>query len=195
LGALQIVKLYKALINAAQPLLQVANKIYMPWSKKRIDQDICEQIRAKIQVGDIVLTQTYGEFTNLIIPSEWKHAAIFAHPNYLIEATQPFVKRTKWYDFFMHKDAVCVLRLKGVDEITRSLVARQATTYEGMPYDLQVEIGPKAYYCSELVYTAAKTVIPDWGFELRNRLGVDTVSPDDFRKARFHFDVVYLYDK
>jgi hypothetical protein len=61
----------------------------------------------------------------------------------------------------------------------------------GAVYDYEFSLGNKAFYCAELCYVAYKTAYPGMGFAPRERLGVLTVTADDFFQAKAFWKSVY----
>jgi len=180
----------QALTEALEPLLRIAGRIHSPWSHKFMDQTQCDLIMKAIEPGDIILTRTRGEFTNILNPSYWKHSGIYTHVG-IIEAVEKGVVKTKFYDYLMTKDHVAVVRPRGMSQIDRHRVIQESMNQVGKPYDFNFCLSPKAFYCFELCMYVWKRVRPEWGFEARERLGKMTVVGDDFFLARQYFDVIY----
>lgn len=188
-------KIMKTVLNVLHPILVWGGKVHAPFSHKIIDGG--DYLRAKdlLRVGDVLLTKTHGELSGLIIPSRWKHAAIYYGQDRVIEATQDGVKLNYLTTFMLRKDEVKILRpiFLSADECMAAAV--WAEQQVGAAYDYDYEDSLKAFYCSELVrsaYASAWRNKPDiFPFELRLRAGIATVSPDDFDKAATKFERVY----
>jgi hypothetical protein len=190
-------KLMKTMINVLHPVLQWIGKIHSPWSHKLVTGYDYLKVRDLIKPGDVLLTRTYGELSSLIIPSHWKHAAIYLGTEMIGEATQNGVRSDYLSTFMLHKDEVKVLRPLFLSDIECKEAALYALNQIGVPYDFAYEETVKAFYCSELVRSAyehaweLKHAPEPFPFELRIRAGIKTVSPDDFDKATSKFGVVY----
>lgn len=143
------------LLSIVRPIAKLIGKIHAPFSHKLVDALDYEQILARSLPGDILLTHTSGEFTNLFILGFWKHSAIVGVNGAVIEAVGEGVKRTHFFDFLRGKDYVSLVRLP-VTERVRTDAASWATKYLGSGYDFEFESNDAEFYCSELVNTCFK---------------------------------------
>lgn len=188
-------KLTKSLLNLLHPALQWIGKIHAPYSHKIIDGGDYKRVKELIRIGDTLITKTHGELSSLIIPSKWKHAAIYYGQDMIVEATQNGVVMDYLTSFMLHKDEIKILRPTFLTADECIAAAYWAEDQIGAAYDFSYEDSLKAFYCSELVrfaYTSAWINKPDlFPFELRIRAGIATVSPDDFDKAKTKFAAIY----
>lgn len=132
--------------------------------------------------------------------------------DYVVEAVDPFVKKTNMIDF-MRKDGLIafepVLTKDGAeisDELKQSIMnkaAEYAKEEVGIPYDYTLDWQgntrsakdiknwkvQREFYCSELVFWSYKRACMDyevdWDFHLRPRMGLLTVTPQDFANTAY----------
>ena len=166
------------------PLIRFLGKLQAPWVTKKITGYDYEEILSKIRPGDILLTRALGFFSNFLIPGYWKHVGVMCEGNYVVEALGDGVVKTYLADFVLSKDSVMVVRPTFCNEKIACEASREALNYVGANYDYEFELDNEAFYCSELAYQAYKVAAGEaFGFELRERLGVKTVTADDFAEA------------
>lgn len=132
------------------------------------------------KLGDVLLTRSKGELTNWLIPGEYKHAALFAGENTVIEAVGAGVREVYLEDFCASKDKILLLRPM-INSPEMAVI--RAKRLVGKPYDYGFEPNEKAFYCAELI----TYVYNNSNFTNRTTLGVLTTLPDDFRLATSKF--------
>ena len=178
-------KLRRLLLSALHPITVWVGETHMPWSRKKITGIDLFEVLSCVKPGMIFLTKTHGELTNLFIPGKWSHVGIYTGENTVVEAVGKGVIEKDLATFMLTKDEICLLAPAFItDEKRMKYAAEWCERQIGLPYDYDFYSNNKAFYCSELVYNAYKVVDPTSGFELRERLGVKTVLPDDFYRAR-----------
>lgn len=188
------------LLNILHPFIRLVGLNHLPYTKKRINEADVRTILSMIEEGDILLGTRFGEYSNLLIPGDYKHGAIYSpHESNLpmVEAVDPEVRDIGIYDFLMSRDRVALVRPKLPKE-KREFAARMARTVIGLKYDYDFKI-PRGknkknekMYCFELVYWCYLAAVGEnWDFTLRDVMGVPTVKGDDFIKASKHFEVLY----
>ena len=174
------------------PFFRFLGKLQMPWVKKHISGFDYEVIRGFIRPGDIFLTRTLGFASNLVIPGVWKHLGIMGEYNNIIEAIGEGVCTKDLAEFVLTKDEILVVRPKFCTESIAREVSQVALDYVGCKYDYEFSLGNKAFYCAELAYVVYASVLGSaFGFKPRKRLGVLTVTPDDFANAKNWWEIVY----
>ena len=103
-------------------------------------------------------------------------------------------------DLFFAKDHILILRPTFVTRDSAARAAKIAEGWCGFHYDWKFERGNYHHnsmllYCAEVpqdAYTEAEK--PNKiEFERKLRMGVDTIQPDDYAKAREKFDVVAIW--
>jgi uncharacterized protein YycO len=165
------------------------SKIHLPWSTLKIKANGYRSILERISNGDILLSYTEGELSNVFIPGQWSHTAMFLDSEWIpgvIEATSEGVIHTDIIDFCLSKDKICLLRPTFLSESEKSECLKRGVRQLGKPYDYAMRSDTKAFYCSELIWYC----INNDKFTMRKRLGQLTVVPDDFYKARTKFEVI-----
>jgi len=140
------------LLSVVRPIAKLIGKLHVPFSRKKITAKDFEACLELMQPGDILLTRTRGELTNLFIPGEWPHAAIVVSDGLIVEAVERGVVSTKPFDFFRKRDFVKLIRPE-VGEIGRKTAALKASLLVGRSYDYNFHSENEEYYCSELVNT------------------------------------------
>lgn len=150
-----------------------------------------------IQPGDVLLSYIRGELSNLFIPGEWKHAAIFygdieGRPT-IVEAIGIGVVEKDLLVFMLRKDLVGIFRPKFADTRTKLIAAANARSAVGLPYDYEFKGDNKAFYCSELVCSAYDLAM-DGGCPMQPwlRMGNMTVIPQDIAKAADKWENVWV---
>jgi uncharacterized protein YycO len=124
---------------------KLISKVHMPFNHKKMTEAECIAIIGMIKPGDILLTHTRGELSNIAL-DHWGHGAIYSLSG-LWEAVTAGVKPTELMFFLSRKDDVLVLRPRfGVDT---SRLDRYCKYAEGTAYDYSFETGAEKIYCFE----------------------------------------------
>jgi len=168
-----------ALLNFITPISKWVAKMHAPFTHKKIDYSITLSAGANLKSGSVLLSKSFGELANIIIPGDFSHAAIY-DGEMIIEAKTKGVSRTSIYDFMMTKDDVIILEPLFCDDIGMKKAALKCLHMVGLPYDYNFDPSTKAFYCSELV-SYGYSEFGKWN--KRNTFGVETVVPDDFYKS------------
>ncbi len=181
-------KLRRFAINLLMPITRWIGKLHLPYTVKRIKGWHYLDAAPLLRPGVVLITKTYGQATNLLIPGEFKHAAIVGPDGNIIEASGTGVRSIDPITFFTEKDEVKLLFPKDFTEDGLLAAAHFAQSKIGCAYDYEFSSHNKAYYCSELVYLALSNSGEQcFTFTLRPRLGELSASPDDFNKAKKYF--------
>jgi uncharacterized protein YycO len=173
------------------PITRYLGNLKSPWTVKLVDGDDYEKIKMIVRPGDIFVTRTFGHLSTIMIPGYWKHAAIMGPRGWVLEAISAGVMETDLVSFLTSKDEVCIVRPTFCFPAVSLAAAKAADALLGAKYDYEFSLGNRAFYCAELVYVAYKTVTPDIQFGPRDRLGLMTVTADDFFLAKTWFSPVY----
>ena len=110
----------------------------------------CIAIIGMLKPGDVLLTHTKGEVSNIFL-SHWGHAAIYSE-NGLYESVTAGNKETDLMFFLSRKDDVMVLRPNyplNIDSLQRYCEYAKGTLY-----DYNFETGAQKLYCFEFVADA-----------------------------------------
>lgn len=169
-------------------LAKASGRVHLPVTARRLEfVDPAEF--AALPDGTVVLGHTRWYLSNVLIWGFWKHAAIKSGGR-IVEAIGKGVVETPIGDWLAERDAACALVPLFGSTAEAKAVADLADTQVGKPYDWEFDVGSKAFYCAELVFWAYKRIFPDMGFELRERLGRPTVTPQDFADATKYWRTV-----
>ena len=148
-----------------------------------------------------MLCRARGEFSNLIIPGFFTHAAIYTPQGQeicdevLTEAVGEGVQHKDIITFLTQHDYVAILEPNFLgdrkEEIMR-YAAEIAIEQIGKPYDFEMEWCDhdiKAFYCSELVWYAYDQAFARYGIQNplipKESLGEDAYKPSDFFESKF----------
>jgi len=133
-------------------LSKIVSKIHMPFTHKAMTEALCLEAMAVLQDGDILLTHTRGELSNVVL-SHWGHAGSFMQGK-VFEATTAQIKKTCPIFFLSRKDDVIILRPKlGVKIADMHYFLAENV---GRSYDFEFESNDGQFYCFELVAEALK---------------------------------------
>lgn len=154
------------------------------------------EIRSHIRNGDVLVSYTAWELSNIFLPGRWKHCGVYIN-GWVYESTTHDVRKVLLEEFCLKKDRVGICRLwssifenrfdylLGIPFLEENL---------GEPYDYGFRWGGNAsWYCSKYVYNYLRVCDFDFFtyFELRETLGEPTVTPTDYWLARKFFSQVY----
>jgi len=182
----------KWVIRQLIPLIRFLGKVHAPWITKKITSEDYDSIQSVMRPGDILTSKTEGYLTNILIPGYWKHSAIIGQDQRIVEAVGEGVREVDLFTFLCSKDEVALLRPTFCSDEEALLAFEAAEVLVGCPYDYEFSLGNKAFYCAELLYLSYKLIVPDkFLFYPRERLGVKTITADDFFNAADWFQVLY----
>ncbi len=184
-----------ALLNVTSTVSPMLSHIHMPYSRKLITGKDFRNIEAMAKPGQVILSKTNGELSNLFIPGFWSHAGIISPDGkHVIEAKTANTAKTDLVDFCMiNKDYICLLDPVFLSDAAKLAAAIYAEEEEvGLPYDFEMSLSNiKKLYCSELVYKAYLFADEKIPFKPRSILGQETIVPNDFWAASDKFKVIY----
>ena len=142
------------LFQMLTPIAKIVGKIHAPYSKCLITTKDYEAIKKLATPGNIILTRSNGELTNLFIKGFYTHATMIINDKCdVIEATGEGVHITSLFDLLKRIDYCAVVNYKYHNNKSLPLVK-----YLGKPYDYLFESGNSSYYCSELVLSILEDV-------------------------------------
>ena len=159
------------ILKALKPVLKFIAPIGLP--KRKFNGKDYDVVIENLQVGDILLTKTNYELTNLFNPIDLAHAAIVVDVGEglkVVEALGKGVVITHLFDFFRRKDLVHLYRFKEFKDIHPVDISRKALNYVGYAYDYNFKHEAKRekrnvkLYCYELVIRVIQDVLPDREF-------------------------------
>jgi len=129
---------------------KMISKVHMPFNHKQMTEAECIAIIGIIKPGDILLTHTRGELSNIAL-DHWGHGAIYSLKG-LYESVTAGLKETDLMFFLSRKDDVMVLRPKF--KIYEESLQRYCENAVGTLYDYSFETGAQKLYCFEFVADA-----------------------------------------
>lgn len=181
----------RVLIRILLPATKLAGKIHFSPKERAIKSHNVNYLYNELELGDVVLSYTSGELTNLLIEGEYKHCGIYAGSSKIIEATSKGVTITELDDFCASKDKVGVFRSRFCSEKQKIAAVRYARDRRGSSYDYYFEPNEHAFYCAELIAKAYDyATAGNSPFTRRDIWGVETVLPIDFKLATSKFETV-----
>ena len=175
----------KWLLKKLVPVVKFFGRLHLPYTHKQIGGEEYYMIREHIHPGDIILSQTFGEFSNLINPSQWKHAAVYVGGHkikYVVEAIGEGVVHTDLVTHLTTKDRLAILRPKRPNVMNAVVEAEKLI---GIPYDFEFSPGDTELYCSELV----GVVYP----ELIGEYDRYAITPDDIFESDHVTQIIKYY--
>jgi uncharacterized protein YycO len=179
-------------LTVFKPLVVGMGKTHMPWSHKRIKNAEVKALKKLCRPGDVIVTRTEGELSDLVIPGYFKHAALVLDQDTVIEATGRGVHASDIVDFLMSKDEIALLRPLFATADESDLAAGFARMLVGRPYDYQLDPANEAYYCSEVILVAYdKATAGRSPIKLTDKLGVGVVEPESLYRDTKNFQVLF----
>lgn len=159
-----MIKFYDFLLLLLKPLVVLLGKIGLP--KRKVTGKDYYRWRDDIEIGTVILTKTNYELSNLINPTEIKHAGIYVgnlglgKVCYVMEAVGAGVVFTDLVTFLTTKDIAvgCKPIFIRDKEVFEKEILNFANKVIGMPYDYLFNKNGKAYYCFELAAMSFKNV-------------------------------------
>jgi len=186
-----MLKLRTFILKLTKPYLRMIGRFHLPGTSRNMGQAEVHSLLNIARIGDILLAKKDWEATNLLIQGKFKHAAIVVSDGYVIEAKDPVVVKTGFYDYIMKSDEVVLCRPRYFSEFELLKAEDYAENSLGNGYDYYFVDDNDENYCSELCYEALKSGKPMWGFKRRKILGAATLLPDDFRLSKDNFEIMW----
>lgn len=179
------------LLTTARPLTKLIGKIHAPYSHKLIRGKQYNDIKNYLKPGDVVLSRTRGELTNLFIPGFWSHAGHYIEQDgerYVIEAVGNGVQLTPLVEFMLTKDYFGAYRPIFCGETAAKEAALISSRQVGVDYDyafyFTADKTNKSFYCIELPMWSFNMVLgPAMPFKPREVFGALTYAPQDIADA------------
>lgn len=158
-------------------------QISAPWAHKKINGDHYYLWRDLIKPGDVLLSDTDGELSNIFNPSGINHGALYLGGDkikYVIEAIGEGVTESNLVKFLTTKDRVVILRPRFFSPEKEGLLIEAAAYYNGLPYDYEFQQDDTEYYCFELIINIFKALYPDKVFPCKRVFGQNIYDSDTF---------------
>jgi hypothetical protein len=196
--------LRKTVLETAHPVLPYLGKIEWPVHRLLGAQQWRDLLsNPEFIPGCVLLTRKRLALSNLFIPGEWKHAAIYVGMYdgraTIVEAVWPEVRSKSLYDFLSSEDYLLVLKPTFAKPLLMKSACDFAFSLKGFGYDLFFEYTDdratnKAFYCSEVIWWSYSQVMQFAGlpcpFTPRLSMGVNTIEPSDFALAQDKFQII-----
>tara|TARA_R110000787_G_scaffold5686_9_gene20560 strand:- start:2018 stop:2614 length:597 start_codon:yes stop_codon:yes gene_type:complete len=147
---------YDFIMKKLKPIVIWWGGFHMPFSRKKVTGKHYFATRENINVGDVLLATTNGEFSNLINPEKIKHGGLYVGDilgsgiMYVIEATGKGTILTDLVSFLTTKDLVIGTRMVDVNTGNTLQIQKTSMTYLGRKYDYLFENDDDDVYCFEL---------------------------------------------
>jgi len=149
-----------------------------------------KQIHRFIYPGMVILTRKRHEFSNLLIPGYWTHAAMIISNEHIVEATIRGVIKTKISELLKFVDDFVILRPAFCTSKGMVKASNHAIEAMGIPYNFTFNHENKAFYCSQLVH---------WAYQLSVRRNISSTNrkiiiPNSLYEARDQWEVVLKHN-
>lgn len=170
-----LVRFRNALLRASIPLQRLMQKIGKP--EPLINDQQYLEFKAKLEDGDVLLSRENWRLTSLFIPGFWCHAAFYMD-GFVYEAVGKGVQKVLIERWILSKDHIALLKPNFYTN--KQSMYKFLEAQVGLQYDYEFGGDQKAWYCSELCYATLQVGNPEMPIQLRETLGVETVTPQDF---------------
>jgi uncharacterized protein YycO len=185
-------------LDVLLPVTKAVGHLHLPYTRKEVKGFHFYSVLPLIRPGMVFLSKTNGELSNYLIDGEWKHCAMFgalsftefSYP-YVVEAIGKGVTITDLVSFMTSKDRLVLLEPAFASQAEMAAAAKIADRYLNAPYDYYFTPGNQAFYCSELIADCYESALGKPVFERRERMGVHTIIPNDYYKAKDKWRVVW----
>lgn len=174
----------KHLLKWSMPVMKRIGMMHLPYTKKKIKARHYRDFIEVLMPGMVLTATTYGEASNLLIPGEMKHGAIYVGDGMVVEALGHGVVETDLIDFMLSKDHIKLYTPQFCEPEQGVLAAQWARSQIGTPYDYEFQSNNKALYCFELTFAAYQEALEGKSpWVLYETMGEPTVVGDDFERA------------
>lgn len=175
-----MIRFYDFMLTLLRPFIIIGGKIGLP--HRHFTGEDYYKYRDLILPGDVLLTKTNFEFSNLYNPTELKHAGIYVgrifndEVCYVFESTGQGAVLTDLVTFLTSKDKVVCTRLLAMGTFDlRGVLPKIVLRFKGLPYDYLFRDGGKAFYCFECAAMVLKEVYPHISFKCRDILNAKKI--------------------
>ena len=134
--------------------------------------------------GDIIVIRAFAEATSILIGAGFTHVAFKANDKDIYDATGDHgVSKRDILELMVGTQDLAVLRLNLPHEKIMEVLERaKQYTEMDIDYDYGFASNKSEMYCSEFIYHCVNDVCPGY-FDLRERYGNRTITPEDLYKA------------
>lgn len=180
----------RKLLDISIPLTRFISIFHSPECRIISTQYI--DLHSNLKNGDILVCEREWEFTNLFMPSLWKHCAIYCN-GWVYESTTKGTRKILLEEFCFKKDIIAISRFccsLSDAQISKGIYYLESNLRE--PYDFGFTWkGTKSWYCSKFVYHFFCTCVP-WfadSFSIQKVLGEKTIKPDAYWNTKYFYPV------
>lgn len=162
-------------------LAEIVSHIHWPYSRRKMSYDTFVKIKSSLKNGDIILTSTKGELSNLFI-GQPSHAGIYFN-GYVYEAILTGISKTDLGFFLARKDVASVWSLKSgisYEDASLATAVLDQIVINKTKYDLEFSSKNKSFYCFELVAEVFNVVL-----RLDNVKPIETLLGDKYMAESF----------
>lgn len=140
-----------------------------------------------LEPGNYILTNDAWKLTGFLVPNVWTHAAYCLRKNSefeIAEMTHTNYTRSTFYDLCKEATRVSIWECDDWDqEYIKKVLTPTCLSFKDTPYDVKLERGPKALYCSEMIVESDKEGRLKVSDEDILGLGMPYVSPYGLSRA------------
>ena len=142
----------KYILKILTPLIWLIGKINLPFKISNFSENELAELKSVLEPGDIILTTTWGAFSNLINWGTWKHATMCTEKYLVAEFVDPKGQEVSLEHVVMGKYRVIALRSKkhSKKDISQAVANMRSRLHH--KYDYLISLDKNKDYCSEGVY-------------------------------------------
>jgi len=149
------------------------------------------QLRMHIKPGDILLTTTWGESSNLLNWGTWKHALMYIGDDTIIEAVGEGVIENTLEKVTVGKYRVLALTSKVHTRLEVHDAIENMKGRLGRSYDYDFNPDNDSDYCSESIWFSYMDSNPQIKLKRQVLAGLHIVKPNHFKEDKDVWQIVY----
>jgi hypothetical protein len=185
------------ILRNSRDFVQWLGHVHAPFSRSMLTSRDCQALTGITSIGDVLLSKSTGEASNIVIGGHFKHAAMITEScRFVVEAVSGGVREVDLVSWLLDKDEVLVLRPICGSFSHRVRAVEWAKRQVGVRYDWDFTGSDRAFYCVELVADALHHgTFGNLKCIGREVLGEKTYFPDGLARDSLNFEKVYLTEK
>jgi hypothetical protein len=175
--------LSKLILSIIPPVAKVMAIIKQP--DPAMDDLSLLALKSLIKDGDCLVSRTDWQLTNLFMPGEWKHSAIYLRGFVYEASSKDGVRKVSLEEFFFKKDHVGLCRYTEFTPEMSEIGFEFMEKRLGSLYDWSLIVSNNGkYYCSELCFYFNSLCFSDFTqkFVPSTYLGKEVIRPTDLWK-------------